>query len=114
MAGNYRGYGDVMSVDAGKLTAAVASGDLINVNAQYGVAKNDGEANDPNEMQIEGVFELAKATGAGTGGNQGVKANADGSNLVTAAAGTFIGVFWADAGDSDTIALVKLAGNAHG
>ncbi len=108
MAKNYLGDGRRINVPANKLTAAVSAGDLVNVDALYGVAINDGAANDPNVIRVDGEFSLAKATGAGTGGNMGAKANADGSNLITAGVGTYVGVFTADAGDNDTTARVKL------
>lgn len=111
MAKNYHGYGDKLNVGANKITAAVTAGDLVQLGSLYGVALNDGEANEKNTLQLEGEFTLAKATGAGTGGAQGVKANATGANLITAGAGSLVGVFVEDAADGDATAKVKLLGN---
>ena len=108
MAGNYTGPGERLEVGANKITSAVSAGDLVDVGALYGVAIDDGQANDPNVLLLKGTFRLAKATGGGTGGNQGDKANATGANLITAGAGTYVGHFAEDAGDSDLTALVTL------
>ena len=110
MAKGYRYYGDKLSIAAGEIAGAVNAGDLVDVGQLYGVVLDDGAAGEKNTLQVEGVFELAKATGGGTGGSKGAKANATGANLITAGAGTYVGVFWADAGDSDATALVKLIG----
>lgn len=108
MAKNYLGMGDVLSIPANVLSAN-NSGDLVNVNDAYGVALNDNAANEPNELQIKGRFhELAKATGAGTGGAAGATANVTGANLVTAGSGTRIGIFAAAAADGDALADVIL------
>lgn len=107
MAKNYVGMGDVLSIPANVLSANNA-GDLVNVNAAYGVALNDNAANEPNELQIKGTFKLAKATGAGTGGAAGATANVTGANLVTAGSGTRIGIFAAAAADGDALADVIL------
>jgi len=107
----YTYQGDKLNVEANVLTSAVVAGELVSINGLYGVTLNDGAANAVNTVQIEGVVELAKATGAGTGGAQGAKANDNGSQLITAGAGSLVGTFWATAADGDATALVKLQGN---
>ena len=110
MAGNYRGPGERLSVPANVITSAVSAGDLVDVGAVYGVAIDDGAANDANVLLLQGTYQLTKATGGGTGGAIGDKANATGANLITAGAGTYVGHFAATAGDNDTTALVTLLG----
>lgn len=110
MAKNYHGQGDNWPIAANKITAAVTSGDLVKVQAMYGVAKNDGAANAANVLQIKGVFTLKKATGGGTGGSAGAIANATAGNDITAGAGTKVGFFWEDAADGDATAEVALIG----
>jgi predicted RecA/RadA family phage recombinase len=62
-------------------------------------------------FELEGVWRLAKATGAGTGGAQGTKAYwITGTKLVTAVASTnkLIGAFFSACADGDAIASVRL------
>ena len=112
MAQNFRGHGDRTQIAAGKITSAIAAGDLYRVGTTHMVVLNDGAANDPNVGARTGVWELAKDTSAGSAGVQGGKAYVDGSNLVTgdATGNTEIGTFEADVADGTALALVRLNG----
>lgn len=99
------------------LTAPYArlSGEGALVGALFGVAVTDVENGAEGVFATEGIFTLAKATGASTGGAQGAKAYwvAASKSVSAAASGnTLIGVFAATCADGDATAQVRLNGVA--
>jgi predicted RecA/RadA family phage recombinase len=97
------------------LTAPYArlSGEGALVGALFGVAMTDVENGAEGVFATEGVFTLAKATGASTGGAQGAKAYwvAASKSVSAASSGnTLIGCFAATCADGDATCLVRLNG----
>jgi predicted RecA/RadA family phage recombinase len=93
---------------------AVSSGGGALIGATFGVASTDLASGEEGAFQLEGVYSLAKATGASTGGAQGAKAYFIASTkLVTAASSgnTLIGVFAATCADADATCAVRLNGS---
>lgn len=89
------------------------SGEGALVGATFGVAVTDLANAEVGTFMLEGVFTLAKATGASTGGAQGAKAYwVAGSKSVSAASSgnTLIGVFTATCADGDATCNVRLNG----
>lgn len=81
---------------------AIKSGDVA------GVAVTDGAVDETVVLNVTGVYELAKGTGAITQG-QKVYAAADGSGIVaTAEDNKAVGCAWEAADAGDTTVLVKL------
>lgn len=62
-AANYRGKGETIDHTPG---SAVAAGEVVVQNDLVGVAANAIAANELGALIVEGVFDLPKATGAGT------------------------------------------------
>ena len=84
---------------------AIKSGD---VRVIAGVAVTDGAVDETVVLNVTGVYELAKGTGAITQG-QKVYAAADGSGIVaTAEDNKAVGCAWEAADAGDTTVLVKL------
>lgn len=112
MAKNFRGHGERTHIAAGKVTSAVTAGELYRVGTTHMVLLHDGAANDPNVGARTGVWELAKDTGAGSGGVQGGKAYATPGGLVSgdATGNDEIGTFEADYADGAALAEVRLNG----
>jgi predicted RecA/RadA family phage recombinase len=99
------------------LTAPYArlSGEGALVGALFGVAVTDVDNGAEGVFATEGIFTIAKATGASTGGSQGAKAYwVAGSKSVSAvsSSNTLIGVFAATCADGDATAQVRLNGVA--
>jgi len=97
------------------LTAPYArlSGEGALVGALFGVAMADVDNGAEGVFTTEGVFTLAKATGASTGGAQGAKAYwvAASKSVSAASSGnTLIGCFAATCADGDATASVRLNG----
>jgi len=97
------------------LTAPYArlSGEGALVGALFGVAMTDVDNAAEGVFATEGVFTLAKATGASTGGAQGAKAYwvAASKSVSAASSGnTLIGCFAATCADGDATCLVRLNG----
>ena len=95
---------------------AVSSGGGALIGTMFGVATNDVASGADGEFQVTGVFDLAKATGAGTAIAEGAAAYwDDGAKLVTgvSAGNTLIGVGLKGvaAGDNDPLARVRLNGS---
>lgn len=94
--------------------AAVTAGDVVVLaGGLIGVAKSDIAANKLGALAIRGNYKCAKATGAGTGFDTGVKLYWDpNTEEVTATAGVlnYMGVCANDGavGDDDTEAVVAL------
>ena len=117
MAKNFIAYGNVLDVPPNIITEAVTAGQIWALNDVVGILLHDGAANAANQLQIEGVFQGAKKTGASSGGTQGKKAYviADGGVLKFTADATgaqAAGIHYVASGDNDTTAQVKLAGVA--
>lgn len=99
------------------LTAPYArlSGEGALVGAIFGVAMTDVDNGADGVFVTKGIFTLAKATGASTGGAQGAKAYwvAASKSVSAASSGnTLIGVFAATCADGDATAQVRLNGVA--
>jgi len=92
-------------------TADVAAGDVVVQGELVGIAKTPIVANTPGALTVTGVFDLPKATGAGTAIPVGSEAYWDATNkVVTATAGTnkFLGKTVRAAADTDTTVRVRL------
>lgn len=111
MATNFIQVGDNLALAA---PYAVSSGGGALVGATFGVAVTDLANAEVGTFLLEGVFSLAKKTGASTGGAQGAKAYWIAADKVVTAASsgnTLIGVFGATAADGDATAAVRLNGS---
>lgn len=87
---------------------AIKSGDVRVIGDVAGVAVTDGAVDETVVLNVTGVYELAKGTGAITQG-QKVYAAADGSGIVaTAENNKAVGCAWEAADAGDTTVLVKL------
>lgn len=87
---------------------AIKSGDVRVIGDVAGVAVTDGAVDETVVLNVTGVYELAKGTGAITQG-QKVYAAADGSGIVaTAEDNKAVGCAWEAADADDTTVLVKL------
>lgn len=87
---------------------AIKSGDVRVIGDVAGVAVTDGAVDETVVLNVTGVYELAKGTGAITQG-QKVYAAADGSGIVaTAEDNKAVGCAWEAADAGDTTVLVKL------
>lgn len=109
---NYIQEGENMTLTA---PYARLSGEGALVGALFGVAMTDLANGEEGTFVTEGVFTLAKATGASTGGSQGAKAywvTASKSVSAASAGNTLIGVFAATCADGDATASVRLNGVA--
>lgn len=109
MAKNYSQHGNVLNYTAG---ASIDSGDAVLMGDTLGVALSDATSGDEIAVQIEGVFELPKVTGAI---NIGDKLDWDDSEDalgkgITPASGDIIGCGIAAAGaaSGDETVMVKL------
>ena len=113
MATNFVQHGSVLTVVA---AAAVVSGDLQIVEDAFGVAATSAETGEEYELEIGGVWELPKSTGASTGGNALAAVYWDAAaKKVTAddngGANAKIGVFASTAADGAETAIVRLNSN---
>jgi len=92
-------------------TADVAPGDVIVQGDLVGIAVRDIKANLLGALLVEGIFDMPKAVGAGSGIAAGTKVYWDLTNLiVTATAGTnkYVGKAITASADDDTTARVRL------
>jgi predicted RecA/RadA family phage recombinase len=108
---NYIQEGDTLALAA---PYTVSSGGGALIGATFGVAVTDLANGETGSFMLEGVFTLPKATGASTGGAQGVKAYwvAASKSVSAASSGnTLIGVFTATCADGDATASVRLNGS---
>lgn len=104
---NFIQPGEVLKVVA---PYAVASGGGMLVGALFLVATSAAANGAEVEGALEGVFELDKSTGVGTGGAQGEKAYWDNTaKKITASAGgnTHVGYFVETCADGDALCKVK-------
>jgi len=91
--------------------AAVAAGDVVVLGNIVGVAKLDIAASKLGALAIEGVFDVAKATGSSSAITAGSKVYWDAvSEVATTTAGSnkCMGYAIKDAGDDDATVRVKL------
>jgi len=87
---------------------AIKSGEVRVIGDLAGVAVTDGAVDETVVLNVTGVYELAKGSGAITQG-QKVYAAADGSGIVvTATDNKPVGIAWEAAAAADTTVLVKL------
>ena len=87
---------------------AIKSGEVRGIGDLAGVAVTDGAVDETVVLNVTGVYELAKGSGAITQG-QKVYAAADGSGIVaTATDNKPVGIAWEAAAAADTTVLVKL------
>jgi predicted RecA/RadA family phage recombinase len=92
-------------------TADVAAGDVVVQGDLVGVARAPIAANVPGALVIAGLFDFAKATGAGSGIAVGTKVYWDSTNKVaTATVGTnkYLGKTARVAADGDATVRVRL------
>lgn len=93
---------------------ARSAGEGALIGATFGVAVTDLANAEVGTFMLEGVFTLAKATGASTGGSAGAKAywvTASKSVSAASSGNTLIGVFTATCADADATANVRLNGS---
>lgn len=93
-------------------SADVAAGDVVAVVDLVGVARSPIAANTAGSLAVDGVFDIAKATGAGSGIAAGTKVYWDATNKVaTATVGTnkFLGKTTKAAADGDATVRVRLS-----
>ena len=93
-------------------SADVAAGDVVVQGDLAGVARTPIAANAPGSVAVWGVFDIAKASGAGAGITVGTKVYWDATNKVaTATAGTnkFLGKTTKAAADADATVRVRLS-----
>jgi predicted RecA/RadA family phage recombinase len=111
MATNYVQEGEALNLIA---PYEVSSGGGALVGATFGVAQSNLANAEEGVFDVEGVYTLAKATGASTGGSQGARAYWNNTNKnVTAVStsNTLIGVFTATCADGDATCVVRLNGS---
>jgi predicted RecA/RadA family phage recombinase len=92
-------------------TADVATGDVIVQGDLVGVARTPIAAGAPGSLSIAGLFDFAKATGAGSGIAVGTKVYWDSAaKVATATVGTnkYLGKTVKAAGDHDAIVRLRL------
>lgn len=112
---NFRQAGNVLSVAAA--AATVASGQVVIVGSLIGVAATPAATGQPYELNLDGVYEVPKAAGSAWTQGQTLMWDASASAfapVATAASGDVNGAgtsAWAAAGSSDTLGLVRFAGN---
>lgn len=91
---------------------SVKSGEVVVVGDMVGVAVTDGETGEDIALNVMGVYELPKGTGAIDQGKKvyvAVDAEAGTKNIVATATGnTFAGHSWAKAAAGDSTIAVKL------
>lgn len=106
MAQNFIQPGDVIEVTAG---ASFTAGSLYKHGSIVGVCLNEGASGDTVQLALEGVFEVAKATGAGITAGAAVYHVASTNNVsATASGNTFMGHAVDAAASGDTTATVRL------
>jgi predicted RecA/RadA family phage recombinase len=107
---NYVQDGDFITATAG---ATITAGQLVVIGSLFGVAQDSVASGAQYTAALEGVFTLAKATGASTGPAQGAPVyRISASNLVTAASSgnTLCGYAFEAAADGASTVRVRLLG----
>lgn len=94
-------------------SAAVTAGDVVVQGDLVGIAKVDIEANRLGALAVEGVFDIAKATGVASGITAGSKVYWDAAEGVAktdseAGANKYLGKTVVAAGDDDETVRVRL------
>jgi predicted RecA/RadA family phage recombinase len=93
-------------------SANVAAGDVVVQGELVGIAKTPIAANAPGSLAVKGIFDLPKATGAGSAIAVGIQAYWDATNKVVTATATgnkFLGKTVKAAADADTNVRVRLS-----
>lgn len=110
MATNYIQDGRILKVTNGTGDTVSAGGGIL-VGARVGVALDDIADGAVGQVQVDGVFEVAKDTGVGTGGAQGADAYWDataGAFTAVSTDNTLAGYFAATCIDAATVCSVAL------
>jgi predicted RecA/RadA family phage recombinase len=105
---NYVQRGDTLTLAA---PYDCISGDGVTVGSIFGVASQDALTGAPVDLVVEGVFNLAKASGALTLGAHVFWDSVAGLVTATATGNALIGVAVVAAGTSDATATVRLNGS---
>jgi predicted RecA/RadA family phage recombinase len=106
MAKNYIQEGEVLDVIASG--SAITSGDVVVAGSLVGVALNTAAVGESASVSLCGVWEVAKATGALTVGQQ-VYWDASAKKVTaTASSNTLMGYCWKAAASGDATAQVRL------
>ena len=103
MAKNLKALGEVYDYPA---TAAVTSGDVIEMTDTIGVALSDGAIGETISVRVAGVFELPKA--AATAITQGQSVYWSGTAITTTATDTYAGKAYVAAVADDTVVQLSL------
>jgi predicted RecA/RadA family phage recombinase len=94
------------------LGGTVTSGQLVEIGDMVGVALGSGVSGETVAVALEGVFEVAKTTGTGTGITLGQKLYSNGSGAVTtdsnSGANKVAGYAWTAATTTAAVVQVKL------
>jgi predicted RecA/RadA family phage recombinase len=93
-------------------TANVAAGDVVVQGDLVGVARTPIVADAPGSLAVSGVFDLPKATGAGSAIAIGIQAYWDATNKVVTATATgnkYLGKTTKAAADADVTVRVRLS-----
>lgn len=106
MAQNFIQEGDVIEVIAG---ASFTAGSLFRHGSLVGVCLNSGVSGDKIQLALEGVFDVAKASGAISAGAPVYFINASSDVTATASGNTFCGHAVVAAISGDTTARIRLA-----
>jgi predicted RecA/RadA family phage recombinase len=106
----YVHHGDTVNYTPSVL---VPAGSVVVVNDLLGITTRDLPANQPGSLAVVGVFDLPKATGAGSALDMGVLAYWDATNQVVTAADAsgvnkLLGKTVAASGDDDATIRVRL------
>jgi predicted RecA/RadA family phage recombinase len=104
-----RADGDVIDYTP---TTGVAAGEAVVVGSIVGIASRPIVANELGALNVEGVFSVAKPTGAGTAIAQGAKVYLYQSQAVTGATGTVMGFAAKAAATTDSSVDVLLGPGA--
>lgn len=105
---NYVQSGDLITVAA---PAAVASGDIVRAGSLIGIAAGAAASGADLVLQLTGVFDLPKATGAITLGAVVYHDAATGDVTTTASGNVKLGVAIAPAGSGAATARIRLNGS---
>lgn len=91
--------------------ADVTSGQLVTFGDTVGVALGAAKIGETVVVALEGVFEVAKATGSGTALSVGTTVYRDGTNnrvTATSTSNKAVGIVWKAAANGDATVQVKL------
>lgn len=108
MSAKFWQKGEVM--DYTPSSAAVTNGDVIDLSTRIGIVGDDIAKGATGPVYVEGVFEIAKASGAITLGAAVYYSKTNNNITTTATSNTPAGYAFAAATEADTTVLVKLLG----